>query len=266
VKLKSCKGEIKMENLELFWNSSIEDMKKGYIYNEKSEDFICLICGESFKKGLIYKEEECFYEAEKFTRMHIEKNHVSVFHYLINMDKRYTGISEIQKEILYFLKENKSDKEIAEETGGSQSTIRNHRFKLREKEKQAKTYLALLSIINEEKSEDIKINKKEQLIPIHKEAAMVDERYAITEEDKEKIIKTYFDETGALKEIPAKAKKKIVVLQHIMENFKKDKQYKEIEVNRILKRINEDHVSLRRALIEYGFMDRKSDCSYYWVK
>ncbi|GAA0180086.1 DUF2087 domain-containing protein [Clostridium sediminicola] len=255
-----------MENLELFWGSSIEDIKKGYIYDDKSEDFICLICGKSFKKGLIFKEGEFFYDAEKFTKMHIEKEHISVFHHLINMDKRYTGLTEVQKEILCFLKENKSDKQIAEETGGSQSTIRNHRFKLREKEKQAKTYLALLNIINEEKVDDVRINKKEQLVPIHKGASMIDERYAITQIEKEKVINNYFDETGALKEIPSKAKKKIIVLQYIMKNFKKDKEYKEIEVNRILKRINEDYVSLRRALIEYGFMDRKSDCSYYWVK
>lgn len=42
--------------------------------------------------------------------------------------------------------------------------------------------------------------------------------------------------------------------------------YSEREVNRILKRIYEDYANLRRALIEYGFIDRTNDGSSYWVK
>lgn len=51
-----------------------------------------------------------------------------------------------------------------------------------------------------------------------------------------------------------------------MENFKQGKIYSEKEVNRILKRIYEDNATLRRALIEYGFMERSNDCKSYWVK
>ena len=34
----------------------------------------------------------------------------------------------------------------------------------------------------------------------------------------------------------------------------------------ILKRIYEDNATIRRYLIEYGFLDRSKDCSKYWVK
>ncbi|MEG2739993.1 DUF2087 domain-containing protein, partial [Clostridium sp.] len=30
--------------------------------------------------------------------------------------------------------------------------------------------------------------------------------------------------------------------------------------------IYEDYATIRRALVEYGFMKRSNDCSSYWVK
>lgn len=252
-----------MQNQELFSNASLKDMKKGYVYLNETEEYICLICGKRYEEGIIYRDEENFYTAKKYMKLHIENDHVSMFHYLINMNKKYTGLTEIQKEFLTYYKNNYSDKEIAEKMGGSQSTIRNHRFKLREKEKQAKIFLVLMELLKEDK---IKEDKIEDLVSVHKAASMVDERYATTEKEKNKIINTYFDETGHLKEYPSKAKRKIIVLSEIMSNFKEGRKYSEKEVNRILKRIYDDYVSIRRALVEYGFMDRKNDCSEYWVK
>ena len=44
-----------------------------------------------------------------------------------------------------------------------------------------------------------------------------------------------------------------------------NKEYKEMEVNKIIKPIFDDFVTVRRYLIEYGFMERAKDCSRYWV-
>ncbi len=74
------------------------------------------------------------------------------------------------------------------------------------------------------------------------------------------------DETGAIKTYPSKEKKKIIILKEVVKNFSKGKIYSEKEINRILKRIYEDYASLRRALVEYGFIERSNDCSGYWVK
>lgn len=254
-----------MDVSELFWNSSIEDIKKGYVYDEGKESYICLICGEVYEKGEIHKYREKFYDAEKYMKLHIKEKHSSAFDYLVNMNKSYTGITDMQRDFLIYYKNNLSDKEIAQNMGGSQSTIRNYRFKLREKEKQAKVFLAIMSIISEEK-EDLKKKEESELVTVHKSAAMTDERFAITEDEENKVIKNYFDETGHLRDFPSKEKKKITVLRHIMKNFKVGEVYNEKQINMVLKRIYEDHVSIRRALIEYGFMDRKDDCSKYWVK
>lgn len=74
------------------------------------------------------------------------------------------------------------------------------------------------------------------------------------------------DEHGAIKTYPAKEKKKIIVLSEVIKNFVKGRQYTEKELNRILERIYEDFATIRRALIEYGFIERSNDCTTYWVK
>lgn len=251
-----------MDSDELFWNASIQDIKNGYVH--KGEHFVCLICGESFEDGVIYHEDERFFEAEKYVKMHIAAKHQSAFQYLINLDKKYTGLSDIQKEYLMNAYEQHSDREIASTMGCSESAIRNQRFKLREKAHQAKVLLALSDLI--EKNEKTNRDEKGKLIAVHKSATMVDLRYALTQEESQKILAAYFDDTGHLKEFPAKEKKKIVVLRKIANNFTQDKRYSEIEVNRLLERIYDDYATLRRELIEYGFMDRTKDCSQYWVK
>jgi len=63
-----------------------------------------------------------------------------------------------------------------------------------------------------------------------------------------------------LSKYPAKAKKKIIVLQKIADHV-----YTEKEINAILKSIYEfDYATLRRELIDYGFMKRSNDCTKYW--
>ncbi|KYH29447.1 bacterial regulatory protein, luxR family [Clostridium tepidiprofundi DSM 19306] len=255
-----------MDISELFWKCEIDDLKKGYVYDENSGKYTCLICGEQFEKGIIYPIENLYYDAQKAVEIHINKRHVSVFDYLINMNKKYTGLTEVQQEIIKCLYANKSDKEISQMLGVSASTVRNHRFKLREKVKQAKIFLCLMQLISENKKENN--DKNNELIEIHKGATMVDERYAITEKEREKIINNYFKgkDNMVLSDLPSKEKRKIIVLQHIAKNFGARKKYTEKEVNKILKQIYEDYVLLRRYLIEYGFLERTRDCKFYWLK
>lgn len=248
---------------ELFWNASIDEIKQGYLYNHKLQNYICLICGEKFEKGVIYPQGNALYDAERAVKNHIDMEHGSVFEYLISMNKKYTGLTDIQNELLRHFYEGLSDKEIVEKTsGGSTSTIRNHRFRLKEKEKQAKVFLSIMALLENEREKD------ESLIDIHKGATMVDERYAITEAERESVIKRYFKDEGKgrLTALPRKEKRKIIVLSHISKKFENTMNYTEKEVNDILKKVDADYVTLRRYLIEYGFLNRTDDCSRYWVK
>lgn len=260
-----------MMSNELFWQSTVEEIKRGYVYREESEKYVCLICGEAFEEGLIYQFNDKHMVARKAIKQHIENKHGSMFDYLINMDKKYTGLTEIQKTLVESFYKGVPDKEITKVQGNSPSTIRTQRFALREKSKQAKVYLAIIDLMDDNKKGIGNNNVesvKNQLIDIHPGAKMIDERYAITEEERESTLKTYFlsEEELKLNKFPAKEKKKIVVLQRIVSSFEVGRRYSEVEVNNILKAIYEDFATIRRYLIEYGFMDRTKDCSEYWVK
>ncbi len=104
---------------------------------------------------------------------------------------------------------------------------------------------------------------KPTFVPLN--ATLIDKRFDITQTEREKVIKNYFIDSK-LKMIPAREKKKIIVLQEIVKTFEKNRKYKREELNSILKDIYSDYASLRRYLIEYGFMERTSDGREYWLK
>ncbi|MCH1626425.1 DUF2087 domain-containing protein [Fredinandcohnia quinoae] len=249
-----------MEKSELFWSASLAELKRGYI--EEKDSYVCLLCGEKIEKGIVYPCENIFYEAERYMRIHIESTHQSVFEYLIGMDKKLTGLTDHQNSLLRLFYEGKSDAEVQTELGiGSTSTIRHHRFALKEKERQAKTFLALMELLKE------KDEYAPAFIPVHKTARMIDDRYNITEEEQEKILKKYFpDGTVHLSKFPPKEKQRLVVLRKIANEIKPDHMYAEKELNEVLELIFDDYVMIRRYLIEYGFIDRKPDGSQYWLK
>lgn len=247
-----------METSNIFWNASLEELKRGYIQDHDS--FTCLLCGEKIEKGIVYPYENRLYEAERFIRIHIENTHQSVFDYLIKMDKKLTGLTDHQKSLLRLFYQGKNDKEIQKELGiGSTSTIRHHRFALKEKERQAKTFLALMELLKE------KDRFAPGFVPVHKTATMVDERYDVTGDEQDKIIKLYFSE-GTLTAFPSKEKQRLVVLREIAKVLKPNHIYDEQGLNQILREYYDDYVLIRRYLIEYGFLDRKEDGSQYWLK
>ncbi|KKI88856.1 transcriptional regulator [Bacillus sp. SA1-12] len=250
-----------MEISEVFWNSSIEELKRGFV--EESDSYLCLLCGEKIQKGIIYPFEGTLYEAEKFMKIHIETTHISVFDYLIGLDKKLTGLTDHQNQLLRLFYQGKSDKEVQMEMDiGSASTIRNHRFALKEKERQAKTFLVLMELLKEQDKH------APAFLPLHKTAKMVDDRYNITLEEQQEIVKKFFPEgqNGGLKAFPPKEKQRLVILREIAKRIEGEKTYDEKELNQLLSTVYGDYVMIRRYLIEYGFLARKPDGSQYWLK
>ena len=246
---------------EVFNSASPEELKQGF--RETQTRVQCLICGEIYDKGEVFPKDGKYFEARKRMQIHLQEEHGSMLHFLIHSG--LTGISEIQQSVLASMAEGLSDKETADRQKISPSTVRNHRFKLWEKERQARAFLAMMDLLKEtgEKTEK---QPGEKLCEPHRTAAMVDDRYIVTEEEKMQILQTFFEENGHLKEIPAREKRKLVVLRKIADNFKPGSSYTEVEINRILKRIHNDFPYIRRLMIEYGFLERTKDGSRYWLK
>ncbi len=73
--------------------------------------------------------------------------------------------------------------------------------------------------------------------------------------ERDKIERSFFKD-GRLTELPAQRKKRIVVLERIVQAFEQDKDYTEIEVNGVLKKFHPDVATLRREFIDTKMMTR----------
>ncbi len=73
--------------------------------------------------------------------------------------------------------------------------------------------------------------------------------------DEEKVIRDFF--VGPrLKQIPARRNKLLVVLRHLLQQFDPGRDYPEKEVNAMLRVAHGDVATLRRDLVDFGFMVR----------
>jgi DNA-binding HxlR family transcriptional regulator len=71
---------------------------------------------------------------------------------------------------------------------------------------------------------------------------------------------------GKLLRIPTKLKQTKIILRWLVTLFEADKLYTEKEVNEVIKSVHkEDFVSLRRELIDFGWLRRSKDGAQYWV-
>ncbi len=74
-----------------------------------------------------------------------------------------------------------------------------------------------------------------------------------------------FTINGRLRQIPAKEKKLLVILRWLANQFETGVMYSEHEVNEILRQYNPDYASLRRDLVDFGFLRRERGGGKYWV-
>ena len=83
--------------------------------------------------------------------------------------------------------------------------------------------------------------------------------------DYSKMADNYFDNTGLLKQYPAKKPVREIVLQRFADLFVYGMDYSEKEVNQIIR----EHIAfsdielIRRELIEYAFLNRERNGSRY---
>jgi len=84
------------------------------------------------------------------------------------------------------------------------------------------------------------------------------------EEDVRKVLKSYLNPDGTIKQIPQMGNKLLIILNFIVDTFAFDANYTEKEVNTILRRFHGDTAALRRYLVDYGFMGRERDGTRYW--
>jgi hypothetical protein len=78
----------------------------------------------------------------------------------------------------------------------------------------------------------------------------------VAEEAEDRVIRAFFD-GPRLRQIPASRKKRVAVLRHLLQRFVPGQDYPEPEVNDLLRPAHDDVATLRRELVDYGFMTRE---------
>lgn len=76
-----------------------------------------------------------------------------------------------------------------------------------------------------------------------------------------KVLETFIRD-GRIVQIPARHKKRMVVLQWLADHFRPAERYSEHQVNELLSRYYDDRATLRRLLIDTQLMQRKAGA--YW--
>lgn len=90
---------------------------------------------------------------------------------------------------------------------------------------------------------------------------VADDAAASASEWERKILRDYFA-GERLKQIPVKGKKRAVILDWLAARFEEGARYPEKAVNEIIKRYHEDSATLRRELVDGGWMAREN--GVYW--
>lgn len=144
---------------------------------------------------------------------------------------------------------------LAERLNLSQPTVTHHAAKLREaaliqerREKNTVYFTLNPYFIREhaQASVDFIFNRKEQ-------SDMTD----INESLKASIMRNFFSKDGRLRQIPAQYKKKLVVLEYLVEQLEFGRKYSEKEINAFIRNYHEDFATLRREFIMHQFMYRE---------
>ena len=251
-------------NDDIFFSASPEALAEGVLKTSENTH-VCLVCYEGFETGRVYEIDGTLYEGARAAREHVRSVHGSTAIWLAGLNKRLTGLTDTQRLLLTCMQEGLDDKETASRMDISASTVRNHRFQMRERARQARVFLALMLLTEKTPGQR---KPQEELMEVKRGAVMVDERYALTQKEYDEILGKYFPEglDGPLTEFPAKEKRKMAILTHLAKRFTPGVRYTEKQVTEILLTANPDHATLRRYLIEYGFMQRERNCSAYWLK
>jgi len=194
------------------------------------------------------------------------QQHLTVVHggnqsQLIHLNSRYNTLTSKQQDLLTAFATGIKDAELANQFQVAAATIRHQKFTFREKAKQAKLYLAIYQSVFAQTT------ATNDLIEVPTQMGPVDDRFMITEDEAATTLQHYFDFNQAplqLKRWPKKQKTIVIILTRIVDEIPSDQRLSEDELNDYLRPIYFDFTTVRRYLIDYGFLKRTANGHQYW--
>ena len=61
---------------------------------------------------------------------------------------------------------------------------------------------------------------------------------------------------GRVVSLPVRSAKRKLLLEYVATRFEPDREYAERDVNAVLEQVHDDHVALRRYLVDEGLLER----------
>ena len=172
---------------------------------------------------------------------HLEQSHGTVLDALLTLDKTLTGLTDTQKSLIRRWRDGADDISLAAERGVSVSTLRNQRFALREREREARLLLSILSLAG---------------LSTRQKTAQAAKGIGDGVE--------HFYRDGKLLSMPARHAKRHNVMLRFLTLFEPDRVYSSGEVKEMILPIWPDYAGVRRYLCDAGLLDRTPDGSSYW--
>jgi len=79
--------------------------------------------------------------------------------------------------------------------------------------------------------------------------------------EEKKVLDNFLDGERIVR-LPARQKKRLVILRWLLEQFERGRRYPQAELNALIRPHHPDVAQIRREWFEFGMMDRKDDV--YW--
>lgn len=79
--------------------------------------------------------------------------------------------------------------------------------------------------------------------------------------DEQKVLSAFLDGPRIVR-LPSKQKKRLVILRWLIDQIEREKWIPERDLNALIARHHPDFATIRRELVEFGFMDRQR--GMYW--
>jgi hypothetical protein len=160
--------------------------------------------------------------------------------------------------------------DLASRIGVSESTVSHHMTKMREVNQ---VNLRAVCTERQYRANPVAIKRFKNLVTdierqIAPEEAEESDDSWINELDVDdearKVLRNYTD-NGYITQLPRSQVKLLIILDWLATKFEREVKYTEREVNDIVLKHHEDYASIRRDLVDFGYLRRERGGGKYWV-
>ena len=87
-----------METISDLDNLSVDEIASGL--RKTNEGLLCVVCGESFERGVIYRAGEALLDAPRAAANHVQASHGGMLHVVSQLPKERSGLTDVQRSLI----------------------------------------------------------------------------------------------------------------------------------------------------------------------